>query len=155
MTVLKTKSVFDSVHTVARYLYFVQPDLSPIKLHKGLYFLFAYYGASNAKENEFPLLFDAKFEAWKYGPVVREVFNERNDDKYFSEELVREAVKEVESVGDIKTFIDELISDIYSYSDLTLVFRSKQDTTWENAVKSEDRLINTFRLVQEYKEKYL
>lgn len=61
--------------------------ISPIKLQKSLYFLFAYWGQFIRKNkenqdsvevdysnyNEF--LFDDRIEAWTYGPVIPAVFN--------------------------------------------------------------------------------
>lgn len=63
-------------------------NISPLRLQKTLYFLFAYYGASYgqlSKSKEYKVtqneslnlpeyLFDAQFEAWQYGPVIRDVY---------------------------------------------------------------------------------
>jgi len=43
--------------------------VSPLKLQKLLYFLYAYYYSVNEQP-----LFAANFEKWKYGPVVSEVY---------------------------------------------------------------------------------
>lgn len=61
--------------------------ISPIKLQKSLYFLFAYWGQfiRKNKENKDSVevdysnyeecLFNDRIEAWTYGPVVPNVFN--------------------------------------------------------------------------------
>ena len=61
-------------------------NISPIKLQKSLYFLFAYWGQyiRNNKENKDSVevdysnysefLFNDRIEAWTYGPVLPNVF---------------------------------------------------------------------------------
>ncbi|MFZ3590005.1 Panacea domain-containing protein [Bacillus sp. DJP31] len=161
MTIHST--VFNSVHTVAKYLYHLNNEISPIKLQKSLYFLFAYYGALygiNKEDGVFEgspnsprYLFDSEFEAWKYGPVIREVFNVNKQDGYQEVEII-EAVKEVVSKNEVKSFIDELFNQINSVSDFGLVDRSHQDFVWKNAFKS-GILMDKDHIIDEYMEKYV
>lgn len=144
-----------NVHALAKYLYSRQSEYSPIKLHKGLYFLFAYYGALNKTEDGFPYLFHAQMEAWKYGSVIREVFDQRNEPHYFSELSVQEAIQELESQPEVKRFVDELIQQIYSVSDYSLVCRNHQDEAWQKGRLNENNTIDLPSLIQEYQEHYL
>ena len=75
--------VFEDKDFLVKFLYTLFETPSRIKIQKTLYLLFAFYGAtygsiesSNSDEDnefsgqEYPkYLFDAQFEAWKYGPV--------------------------------------------------------------------------------------
>lgn len=49
-------------------------QVTPLKLQKILYFVASVYG-STTKEN----LLDERFEAWKFGPVIRSVYYEFRD----------------------------------------------------------------------------
>ncbi len=63
-----------------------QREISPIKLQKSLYFLFAYWGKFIKENKENPesvevdyshyseYLFSSRIEAWTYGPVIPDVF---------------------------------------------------------------------------------
>jgi uncharacterized phage-associated protein len=158
--------VFEDVHIVAKYLHSLSPVLSPIKLHKSLYFLFAYYGALYAKseeegtlEGDFsnePLLFNSSFESWAYGAVNREVYAQSKEEHYFNEESLKIAVQEVEKKPEVKQFIDELFDQINSVSDFSLVSRNKQDKAWEEVYeKGQVHIIDQESLITEYRERYL
>ena len=158
-------TIFD-VHTVANYLYSLNDKISPLKLQKSLYFLFAYHGAMYAKQPEEgvfegssgsqSLLFDARFEAWKYGPVIREVYERDRSGGYGHPEYLQAAIREVESHPEIKKFIDELFEDINSVSDFKLVDRSHQDEAWREAyAQGQSTPMNHQRIIEEYAEKYV
>src|SRR5699024_5614227 len=110
------------------YLYSQYNELTPIKLQKGLYFLYAYYGATygETKMSEgvleedftsFPKrLFDEDFEAWTYGPVIRGVWQKQKTGYYKGETPKLTGVKK-----EIILFINELFDQIYSVSDFSLV----------------------------------
>ena len=78
-----------------------QKEISPIKLQKALYFLFAYWGGTvrksklypNAVEEDFSnfdeYLFEDKIEAWVYGPVIPVVYREKNISKYNNESMFK------------------------------------------------------------------
>lgn len=122
--------------------------ISPIKLQKTLYFLFAYWGQfiRNNKENpdsvevdyssynEF--LFDDKIEAWTYGPVVPEVFIAEKSgilgnkalEGYLKDDIVK------------KEFIDNLLQQLFEIDDFGLVRISHEDECWKrNYVESDER----------------
>jgi uncharacterized phage-associated protein len=156
-------TVFNNVHTVAKYLYSIKENISPLKLQKSLYFLFAYHGAlygKNVQDGVFEgstntpeYLFDAEFEAWKYGPVIRDVYAVNKHEGYTPEEI-QEAVDEVSKKPETKQFIDELFKQIDSVSDFGLVDRSHQDDVWKNAFKTSAKMEKDM-IIGEYIEKYV
>jgi len=113
--------------------------ISPIKLHKSLYFLFAYWGEfiKNNKDNQDSVevdysnyseyLFDDKIEAWTYGPVVPNVFvAEKNglldnfeESNYIENDIVK------------KEFIDNLLGQLFETDDFGLVTLSHDDMCWK------------------------
>lgn len=112
--------------------------ISPIKLQKSLYFCFAYWGGFvrkgrnqkseiNANYNE--LLFDNKIEAWVYGPVVPEVYHEKDLRKY--------DIKKENIFGDtfIKDYIDGILENILACNDFQLVEISHEDKCWKKNFK--------------------
>ncbi|MBD8839435.1 DUF4065 domain-containing protein [Paenibacillus sp. CFBP 13594] len=138
------------VDVVACYLLHLKPDISPIKLHKSLYFLFAYYGAT---KNHW--LFNAKFEAWKFGSVIREVYENQNSN-YYNSFMIKDAVLSINNKREIKLFIEDLFTQIDSVSDFTLVERNHQDEVWKNAYRERPTTeIDKDELILEYEAKYL
>ena len=141
--------------------------ISPIKLQKSLYFLFAYWGQfiRSNKENKDSVevdysyysefLFDDRIEAWTYGPVVPEVFiaekNEFfgyiNNDGYLEDEQDR--VK--------KEFIDNLLRQLFAADDFGLVRLSHEDECWKRHYIENDekhnREIPKEEIINEYTAK--
>lgn len=124
--------------------------ISPIKLQKSLYFLFAYWGQfiRSNKENQDSVevdysyysefLFDDRIEAWTYGPVVPGVFTAEkngyldfyNIDGYLESEEDR--VK--------KEFIDDLLRQLFAADDFGLVKLSHEDECWKrHYIESDER----------------
>jgi len=68
------------------------PPIDPMKLQKLLFYAHAWYLAMKGKP-----LFDEDFEAWPWGPVVRNVYLETRE---FGREPVRERVSEIRRVDD-------------------------------------------------------
>lgn len=113
--------------------------ISPIKLQKSLYFLFAYWGQyiRNNKENQDSVevdyskynefLFDDRIEAWTYGPVIVNVFvAEKNgelendiDEEYLTDDNIK------------KEFIDGLLKQLFEIDDFGLVRISHEDECWK------------------------
>ncbi|WP_431785765.1 Panacea domain-containing protein [Paenibacillus lactis] len=155
-----------SVDTLASYLYSLKNNISPLKLQKSLYFLFAYHGALYTQETGEGVfegtsvapkyLFNAQFEAWQYGPVIRQVYNNDKRGIYSSPDMIEAATKEVESEPEVKKFIDELFMQIDSVSDFKLVDRSHQDDSWKEAYsQGQSTLMDNEQIIQEYQEKYV
>lgn len=145
------KNTHFHVDTVAYYLIHLKPDISPIKLHKSLYFLFAYYGATYNK-----LLFDTKFQAWKFGPVAYEVYSKYSDYSYSELKKIEKATQLINSKPEIADFIHDLFNQIDTFSDFTLVERSHQDEAWKRAYRiAQATEINNDFLIDEYKTRYM
>ena len=119
--------------------------ITTIKLQKSLYFCFAYWAGFVKKGkidktiqpdmNE--VLFDEKFEAWAYGPVVPSVyFNEKNPMLFNNKAKEEAAIKKVELEFKNNTLlqetIDSLLDDIFEISDFKLVSISHMDNSWKN-----------------------
>lgn len=146
-----------NVHTVASYLHHINDDeeLSPIRLQSGLYFLFAYYGSvyPTIDSKKYPkYLFDATFEAWKYGSVIKKV-HENSKQELYSLTKIQKAVNEIESNTEIAHFIQDTFAQIKSISDFELIHRNYQDEVWQNAYCNKTE-INKDDIINEYKTKY-
>lgn len=144
-------------------------DISPIKLQKSLYFLFAYWGQfiRKNKENKSSVevdysdyneyLFEDKIEAWTYGPVVPRVFiaektgemdtyeSKYKIDNFFQDNIVK------------KEFIDNLLNQLFEIDDFGLVNISHQDECWKNNYVETDtqhnREIPKEDIINEYSRK--
>lgn len=137
---------FTDVNDLVNYIFFKHGVLSPLKLQKMLYFLFAFYAGmysgtdekgvqeADYSEENFPIyLFPGRFEAWTYGPVMPEVYAKQKYDlgSYSQEDYAFED-KTVDN--EIKKFIDELSEQTIELSDFALVDRSHEDETWKKAI---------------------
>lgn len=136
-------------------------EISPIKLQKALYFLFAFWGGIIRKSIENPkyveedlskqneILFDNVIEAWVYGPVVPDVYKEKNINRYYSE-------GEDIFNGNIflKETIDSILSDVFSVADFKLVSISHEDECWRKKFDPADTFhnneINKEDIITEY-----
>lgn len=139
--------------------------ISPVKMQKSLYFLFAFWGGfihngknNEQSESEFDVsryeeyLFDSRIEAWLYGPVVPDVYRESNIKNYFNAEMF----------GDdkfLKEFIDDTFNDIIPVSDFKLVDISHDDNSWINHFHVDEMIhdeeIPKSEIVDEYARKEL
>lgn len=143
-------------------------EISPIKLQKTLYFLFAYWGQYILKNKENvesvevdysnynEYLFDDDIEAWTYGPVIPNVFHAEKLGYFKQQE--REGTNEY-IIEDIvkKEFIDYLLPQLFDISDFGLVDLSHQDKCWkehynENEEKH-NQIIPKEEIVNEYYNK--
>lgn len=127
-----------------------QKIISPIKLQKSLYFLFAYWGKFIRENRENPdsvevdyskyneNLFDERIEAWTYGPVVPEVFI--SDKIGYLENVNTCGYLEDDSVK--KDFIDNLLDQLFEIDDFGLVNISHQDECWKRHYIKEDKKHN-------------
>ena len=134
--------------------------ISPVRLQKTLYFCFAYWGGFVRKgkilqdsdkleidvTNYDEYLFNARFEAWIYGPVIPEVYHEQNIERYYKENLIKDEF--------VKEYIDDLLEDINGVSDFRLVDISHKDQAWINSFdfneENHSREINKEDIISEY-----
>ena len=127
--------------------------ISPIKLQKSLYFLFAYWGQfiKNNKENQDSVevnysnyseyLFDDKIEAWTYGPVVPDVFiAEKQGHLDMLDSFDIDFFEKNEESRVKKEFIDDLLRQVFEADDFGLVRLSHQDQCWiRNYVETDEK----------------
>lgn len=140
--------VFGSHDELIAYLYTRFPEetpLSPLKLQKILYFLFAFYGGTVGNitdedvensdvSNVYPrYLFNARFEAWKYGPVIRDVYFKNKNNEYDELEEFDFSALDI----DVLEFIDDLFLQLNDMGDFTLVQRSHMDRAWKQVYDSD------------------
>ena len=116
-------------------------DISPIKLQKSLYFLFAYWGQYIKKNQEnsesvevdysaySKYLFEDDIEAWTYGPVVPLVFRAEKEHLLEKKKLDKDYLQDNYVK---KEFIDFLLPQLFAISDFGLVDLSHQDECWKN-----------------------
>ena len=153
------KYFFDNIDNLVEHILFQFPEIGPLKLQKGLYFLFAFYINTYSiepktevieTENIFPkYLFQADFEAWTYGPVIRDVYLKFKEKQYTSRQYpFSEKDKEIE------IFIKDVIEMIVEKSDFALVDRVQEDIAWQKAYQNKNsNIINIKDIEDEYLEK--
>lgn len=138
---MKDKCIVDAVDLAKyiKYKYYMLPnkvtdEISPLKLQKSLYFCFAYWGGfvrkGKNKQNELNIkyseyLFNNRIEAWVYGPVIPDVYHEK--------EITMEDGKKIFDGNEyVKDFIDGILDDVLNTSDFKLVSVSHEDKCWKN-----------------------
>lgn len=141
----------------------INREISPIKLQKSLYFLFAYWGVyvrSNRNNKDSvevdyssyrDYLFNEDIQAWTYGPVIPEVYKAQKED-----------CKEFKNVEDnyledkivLKEFIDGLLPQLFEIDDFGLVRISHEDDCWKKNYNPQDikhnRVIDKEDIINEY-----
>ena len=158
--------LFD-VETIIGYLHHLEPEIGSLRLQQGLYFLFAYYGALYGQEardgvfegsaNAPTYLFDTIFEAWQYGPIIKEVwFNDKQEEYYSNSDMISEAISKVSLQSEIQMFIDELFGQINSINVLKLIDRSHMDKSWKEAYRQgRATKMDNDVIIAEYIERYM
>lgn len=137
-------------------------EITPIKLQKSLYFLFAYWGGMVRKSKLYPdaieedfscyseYLFDDDFEAWVYGAVVPTVYKEKDILKFYNKNMF-------DGKERIKDFIDDLLNDLFETSDFTLVEACHNDNVWKNNFNYDEKFHNNKmekeKIIEEYAKK--
>lgn len=158
-------------YVINQYKQKTSVDISPLKLQKSLYLLFAMWGGNAAIINEDidkgkgtieitdkvpTYLFDAKFEVWKYGPVDIDVYDRYKENGYQGD---------IQSLTDLTTvsqdflnilmpFIDSVLEQVFDINDFSLVSITQEDKVWKSANKDNKNLVmNNEDVIKEYKEK--
>lgn len=136
--------------------------ISPIKLQKAMYFLFAFYGGKikllnlqkDADKKDIQL-FTPCFEAWAYGPVDREIYYKFKNDEYKDIDVTNNYLEGLSEFD--KGFILDMTESIFNTSDFGLVNLSHKDISWksnfdyDNPNKSSK--ISSEAIIDEYFEK--
>lgn len=150
-------------YIILKHMSEFETDISPIKLHKSLYFLYAYWGSkielskikaddviSEMVEMDFSdydeQLFDADFEAWAYGPVDRDIY------LWCKENHIDTSLKYSLNVEkEILDYIDDLLIRIFNSSDFGLVDLCQEDNCWKSVYNSSFKnKINSQLIIEEY-----
>lgn len=139
--------------------------ITPIKLQKGMYFLFAIWGGDIRKAKmgiiEDPKiaklkeqLFVPKFQAWTYGPVDYDLFKSHGSSYVVilnMEEFIGKLEKKPVLV---QIFLDTLLKEIFEAGDFSLVDSSHQDECWKRhynpSAKTHNELIPEEEIINEY-----
>ncbi|WP_180546988.1 type II toxin-antitoxin system antitoxin SocA domain-containing protein, partial [Staphylococcus haemolyticus] len=130
------------------------------------HFLFAYYGASYgqlSKSKEYDVtkreslnlpeyLFDAQFEAWQYGHVIRDVYKNNKyslgyNDIDFS--MSNFEIEDKTMQQEITEYLREIIKSTLKISDFGLVERSHEDEEWKNKITQQE-IMNNDLIIKEY-----
>lgn len=175
-----TNDVIFNKYEVAKYLIYQYHKafngrlITPIKLQKGLYFLFAMWGgkilsgqADGVTDIEIsvkgfhPYLFEPRFFAWRYGPVDEDIYHWfKNHTSFESFDITSEfQLKPETGITDEEyqiaaDYIDNLSKRIFNTGDFALVDLSHQDECWKEARSRdetpENTLMNNRRIIEEY-----
>lgn len=143
-----------SAHDVARYFIYLaslavvgdkgeREGITNLKLQKILYFAQAYYLAKLGHP-----LFKDPIEAWRYGPVVPNVYRayrKHKNDAIFSEEDV------VTLSEDDKSELKKIWDSFGAYSASRLVDIAHAHEPWKTAYQSKSKLISNDVLAEYYR----
>ena len=157
---MQQKYFFNNIDNLVEHILFQFPEIGPLKLQKGLYFLFAFYINTYSiepktdvieTENIFPkYLFQADFEDWNYGPVIRDVYLKFKEKQYTPRQFqFSEKDKEIE------IFVKDAMKMIVEKSDFALVDRVQEDIAWQKAYRNQhSNIINIKDIENEYLQNY-
>lgn len=152
---MTTTYYFDDVDALVGHILYEFPGITPLKLQKSLYMLFAFYivaihSGRETNEDIPDRLFKADFEAWASGPVIRNVYQKVKNNSY----QARAYNFRTKAVNlEIRNFISSLVSQIMRKSDFALMTRSHEDNCWKNAIaKGKTTRISMDDIVAEYEK---
>lgn len=152
---MTTTYYFDDVDALVEHILYEFPGITPLKLQKSLYMLFAFYivaiRSGHETNKDVPnRLFKANFEAWASGPVIRDVYQKVKNNSY----QARAYSFRIKALDlEIRDFIDNLVSQIMQKSDFALMTRSREDDCWKNAIaKGKTTRISMDDIVVEYEK---
>lgn len=163
--------VFQDKDFLVKFLYKLLENPTQIKVQKTLYLLFAYYGATygnikKEEDNEFSKqdypknLFEASFEAWRYGPVESEIYSKEKTEIYSRDNLSDQEIENFFNSPErknIKEFIENIVRQTNSIDDFSLVDRTHQDEAWLKVYKEGEKHIkmDNNTIINEYISRYV
>lgn len=126
-----TENYFNNVDDLVQHLLFKYPHITPLKLQKSLYFMFASYaGCYRIDTPDLPsYLFNAQFQAWSYGPVILNVYKKFKSGEYQANKLNPQQLDE-----NMSNFIEDIAEMTIAKSDFALTIRCHDDIAWQKAV---------------------
>lgn len=167
--IMERKYVFDDINVlISHVLSKSARKVTPLRLQKTLYFMFAYYGSTYGRfnvDNELYMeeggglvypkfLFSNLFEAWQYGPVIRPVYFsfKNNPEEYVAKEWEPDEDNEIEK--DVLSVLDLVIEEVDTQGDFSLVERSHEDSEWINAFERKNgEKMDPCKIVEDYVSK--
>lgn len=130
-----------------KYSYYQKKNqiITPIKLQKTLYFLYAFWAkyvniAINDNNNETDFqnksddLFNSNFKAWAYGPVDEAVYRDFKNKTSYEQLIVDSFIRSTEL--EVLEFINSFSVKLFNTSDFGLVDLSHRDKCWINHYKA-------------------
>lgn len=121
-------------------------DLTPMKVHKLLYYSQGYYLALNDRP-----LFEDDIQAWKYGPVVASVNAIYQKKGIKGATIILEPVGESANIGrDDHEFLDEVIEVRGQFSAYALSNMTHRERPWIETIKMGDRSVISCELMKDY-----
>lgn len=159
--------IFPEIDTLISHLKFLKKDkLTPIRLQKALYFLFAFYGASygqltasaagegsfeGTEEDAYPkYLFEEQFQAWKFGPVIPTVYHDFKNNEIEANEWIANNPKE----DNVKHLIEEVMTQLDEMGDFELVERTHEDSSWKSIYRNgqgQSEQMDSDDIIEEYR----
>lgn len=101
-------------------------------------------------------LFNANFEAWKYGPVDIDVYKKHKENKYKGNILSLTGLIDapISIQSPLLKFVDSVLKQVFEINDFSLVSITQDDKVWGNAYKNkEDIKMNNEDIIREYRDK--
>lgn len=98
-------------------------------------------------------MFEPYFTATTYGPFDKKVHNNAKKQLYKPKDLNLSKLSQqlaIEDKENIKLFIDNIIEEVKSVDDFTLIDRTLQDACVQNAQKSVTKIINPKKIINDY-----
>lgn len=148
-------------------------EISPLKLQKTMYLLFAMWGGNARLANndiqdpdtddeknklvEYnqlfdELLFEPNFEAWKYGPVDRMLYREYREGNLAKVDEL--CIEDSIAASTIISFIDSICSQTFKINDFALVDLTHKDVAWQSKFNENDTnhctTMNSECIIHEY-----
>lgn len=125
-------------YTILKHQREKEYSISPLKLQKTLYLLYAMWGGNanglNLMAGEIlhdSDLFEPNFQAWMMGPVDEDVYS-RYVFPLFRSRIDITPIKPPENVDEIVSFIDLTINQVFALNDFTLLEITRLDKCWED-----------------------
>ena len=134
---------------VAKYIIHLCDEYGELITHLKLQKLLYYVQANYLAKHKEPFFADS-IEAWKYGPVVRKVWEKYNDKK--REPLLEETASFLLTT-DQKKHIKAVLSEYLGYSAYELVECVHQEAPWIEAYKCGDSTVITNESMRDFYSK--
>lgn len=126
-------------------------DMTPMKLQKMVYFLYADYLYKTGR-----MLFDERFETWKYGPVLKSLYN---GFKKYGANAIKEFACEEDGIAyaiaektspEFKESLDKIWNKYKSYDGVFLSsITHRNGTAWWKAATKKEPYLNDMDIRQD------